>query len=95
MASLTAVRMLCSLAVAHKLQLRHGDIPSAFIQSALDSDNSWMKLPVGVQMLDDKGNPHSYVKLKRALYGLKQAPQLWNKTLTKFFVHDEKFTRGK
>ena len=40
-------------------------------------------------MLDDDGNAHSYVKLKRALYGLKQAPQLWNKELTKCQVQHQ------
>ena len=56
MASMTAVRLLCSFAVANGLELKHSDIPSAFIQSDLDSDSSWMKLPAGVSMFDEKSH---------------------------------------
>ena len=56
MASLTAVRILCSIAVTNNLPLMHSDIPQAFIQSMLDSDSSWMTLPKGVSLLDTEGN---------------------------------------
>ena len=56
MASLTAVRALCSIGVTLNLPLRHSDIPQAFIQSKLDSDESWMKLPRGVELVDRNGN---------------------------------------
>ena len=92
MASLTAVRILCSIAVTNNLPLMHSDIPQAFIQSMLDSDSSWMTLPKGVSLLDTKGNPHTLVKLMKALYGLKQSPQLWSKTLGNFFRDEGKLT---
>jgi hypothetical protein len=95
MASLTAVRILCSIAVTNNLPLMHSDIPQAFIQSMLDSDSSWMTLPKGVSLLDTEGNSHTLVKLMKALYGLKQSPQLWSKTLGNFFRDEGKLTQAK
>ena len=47
MASLAAVRVMAScmasLAVTMGTDLNYSDIPTAFIQSNLDSDRSWMK----------------------------------------------------
>ena len=95
MASLTAVRAMCSLAVSLGLPIKHSDIPQAFIQSDLDSKQSYMDLPKGISLRDTDGKLHTTVKLKRALYGLKQSPQLWSKALNKFFIQECGFTRAK
>mmetsp|Transcript_30347 Transcript_30347/g.93930 ORF Transcript_30347/g.93930 Transcript_30347/m.93930 type:complete len:240 (+) Transcript_30347:2104-2823(+) len=50
MASLTAVRIMCSLALTMGLDIMHSDIPQAFIQSMLNSDNSYMSLPRGLSL---------------------------------------------
>ena len=92
MASLTAVRVLCSLALKNKQPLRHIDIPQAFIQSRIDA-TSFLKLPSGV-FVERNGRKYSVVKLVKALYGLKQSPQLWNKMLSDFLVTNCGFTRG-
>ena len=76
MASLTAVGVMASLAVTAGTDLRHSDIPTAFIQSNLDSQI--LKLPP----VQEDGKHYTAVRLMRALYGLKQSPQLWNKLLT-------------
>ena len=95
MASLTAVRAMCSLAVSLGLPIKHSDIPQAFIQSDLDSKQSYMDLPKGISLRDADGKLHTTVKLQRALYGLKQSPQLWSKALNKFFIRECGFTRAK
>ena len=51
--------------------IKHSDIPQAFIQSDLDSKQSYMDLPKGIRLRDTDGKLHTTVKLKRALYGLK------------------------
>ena len=63
MASLTAVRVMASLAVSAGTDLRHSDIPNAFIQSELDSDKSWMRLPRGVSIHLEDGKKYTVVKL--------------------------------
>lgn len=83
MASLTAVRMMFSLAVNQGFDVWHCDIPQAFIQSQIDGD-SYLKFPRGVTV-ERNGKSGDVVKLRKALYGLKQSPQLWNKALTSFF----------
>mmetsp|Transcript_31437 Transcript_31437/g.97267 ORF Transcript_31437/g.97267 Transcript_31437/m.97267 type:complete len:509 (+) Transcript_31437:5276-6802(+) len=95
MASLTAVRIMCSLALTMNYSIMHSDIPQAFIQSKLDSDHSWMSLPRGISLRDKTGKGHRIVKLRRALYGLRQSPQLWNKALTEYFTQTCKLKRGK
>ena len=95
MASLTAVRIMCSLALTMNYSIMHSDIPQAFIQSKLDSDHSWMSLPRGISLRDKTGKGHKIVKLRRALYGLRQSPQLWNKALTKYFTKTCELKRGK
>ena len=76
------------------LPIKHSDIPQAFIQSDLDSKQSYMDLPKGISLRDTDGKLHTTVKLKRALYGLKQSPQLWSKALNKFFIQECGFTRA-
>lgn len=87
MASLTSVRAVISMAVEKGFDIWHCDIPSAFIQSEIDSDNTFIELPkyTGIR---HKGKLSRIVKLRKALYGLKQSPQLWNKAITAFFVDE-------
>jgi len=87
MASLTSVRALISLAVSQGLPLKHSDIPQAFIQSDLDSQESYMRLPPGIS-LEKAGTSHEIVRLVKALYGLKQSPQLWAKELSRFMKNE-------
>ena len=74
MASLTAVRILCSLGLSMGYDIMHSEIPQAFIQSDLDSDYSFMKLPKGISIRDKSGRAHNIVKLGKALYRLRQSP---------------------
>ena len=78
MASLTAVRMVCSHAVENGWDLLHCDVPNAFTQATIDTKIHFT-MPAGVDiegMKDDE-----VLRLRRALYGLKQSPQLFNKLL--------------
>ena len=85
MASLTTARSLLAIAVHLGLEVFHSDIPQAFIKSILDAD-IWLRLPPGVNFMDDKGKAHRIVKLVRSLYGLRQSPQLFNKELVRFMT---------
>ena len=89
MASLTTARALLALAVHKNLPVHHSDIPQAFIKSLLDTD-IWLKLPPGINLVDENGKAHKIVKLIRSLYGLRQSPQLFNKELVRF-MHAENF----
>ena len=86
MASLTSVRAVISMAVEKGFDIWHCDIPSAFIQSEIDSE-TFIELPkyTGIR---HKGKLSRIVKLRKALYGLKQSPQLWNKAITAFFLDE-------
>ena len=89
MASLTAVRLVLSLAVHNSLPIYHADVPQAFLRADLDTE-VYLTLPKGINIYDETDTSRStwngfVLRLLRSLYGLKQAPQLWNKTLHVFF----------
>ena len=80
MASLTAVRLMCSEAVKSGWSITHADIPNAFCQSQIDTEILF-KFPKGITV---KGNDSQhFVRLVKALYGLKQSPALFHRMLIK------------
>jgi hypothetical protein len=85
MASMSTARALMAIAVHHNLPIMHSDIPQAFIKSLIDTD-IWLRLPPGVQFVDQQGQFHHIAKLVRSLYGLRQSPLLFNKELVRFML---------
>lgn len=83
MASLTAIRFMCALAVHFGLPIYAADIPNAFIRSEIDSHIT-ISLPAGVKFETKDGSTDGryIVRILRSLYGLKNAPALFNKQLT-------------
>ena len=83
MATLTTIRAIIAIAVHKGLEIKHADIPQAFIKSILDTD-VWMQLPPGITFRDKNNKVWKIVKLVRSLYGLRQAPALFHKELVRF-----------
>ena len=81
MASLTAIRLIFSIAVHYNTCVLHADVPNAFCQGDLDT-RTLLRFPKGVSLEDDEGNSSFIVLLRKALYGLRQSPQLFNKLLS-------------
>ena len=79
-ASLTAIRLIFSIAVYHSTYLLHTDVSSAFCQSKLDT-RTRLRFPKGLSLVDDEGSSSIIVLLRKALYGLRQSSQLFNKLL--------------
>ena len=69
--SLKSFRMLLALAAKYKLELKHFDVPSAFLNGQL-SEDIYVQQPTGFN--DGSGR---VCRLRRSLYGLKQAPRIW------------------
>ena len=80
MASLTAIRLIFSIAVHYNTCILHADVPNAFCQGGLDT-RTLLRFPKGVSLEHDKGNSSVLVLLRKALYGLRKSPQLFNKLL--------------
>ena len=79
-ASLTAIRLIFSIAAHCNTCILHADVPNAFCQGDLDT-RALLQLPKGVSLEDDEGNSSIIVLLRKALYGLRQSPQLFSKLL--------------
>ena len=67
----STVKVILSLAVMNKWQLRQVDVNNAFLNDILVKD-VYMGQPEG---FIDPSRPLHVCKLKKALYGLKQAPR--------------------
>ena len=102
MASMTTVRTCFAIGVRNGLPIIHCDIPSAFLQSAIDVPQ-YLMLPKGItikpstelaQQVNTTTWDNRVVKLLRSIYGLKSAPQLFNKLLTNCLEKDLKMTRA-
>ncbi|KAJ4720471.1 Retrovirus-related Pol polyprotein from transposon TNT 1-94 [Melia azedarach] len=69
----STIRIVFSLAVINKWQLRQVDVNNAFLNGDL-AETVYMTQPDGFV---DKTRPEHVCKLGKALYGLKQAPRAW------------------
>ena len=69
----STVRVILSLAVMNKWELRQVDVNNAFLNGILVED-VYMGQQEG---FIDPSRPHHVCKLKKTLYGLKQAPKAW------------------
>ena len=76
------VRVVLSLAVAHKWRLHQLDINNAFLNGHL-TGCVYMEQPPG---FEDPRYPNHVCRLDKALYGLKQAPRAWFHRLSTFLV---------
>ena len=85
MASLTAIRLIFSIAVHYNTCILHADVPNAFCQGD-HVTRTLLRFPKGVSLEDDKGNSSVIVLLRKALYGLRQSPQLFNKLLNELLT---------
>ena len=57
MTSLTAIRLIFSIAVHYNTCILHADVPSAFCQSELDTGRfCGFPSPKGVSLVDDEGS---------------------------------------
>ena len=74
----TTIRLLLSLAISQKWQIRQLDISNAFLHGDLHK-LIYMDQPQGFQ---DAQYPHHVCQLQKSLYGLKQAPREWFHKLT-------------
>lgn len=67
----STVRVILSLAVMNKCEIRYVDINNAFLNAILVED-VYIAQPEGFV---NPSKPYHVCKLKKALYGLKQAPR--------------------
>ena len=74
-------RLLFSLATSLDYELKHLDVPTAFLNADLEED-AYMEQPPGYS----NGDSSKVWKLKKSLYGTKQAPHNWNKELDQTLV---------
>jgi hypothetical protein len=75
------LRLLTSLAVHHRRDLKNCDVKQAFVQSKLpENEQYFLKPPPGCP----RSKANEYWKLIRSLYGLKRAPRLWFETLCSY-----------
>jgi hypothetical protein len=98
MASFVNVRLIMSLAVQNGWDLKHADVPQAFLRSNMDTE-VFVRLARGISLRDrrdgsDPINNGMSLRLLKSIYGLRQSPQLWNKEINTFMVDEMGFTRG-
>ena len=70
-AKMSTIRIVLSLAVQNRYQLRKLDIKTAYLYAKLD-EKILMKQPEGFEKFDEEGKPLVCL-LKKSLYGLKQS----------------------
>jgi hypothetical protein len=73
--------ILLAWAAAHDYEVRHLDVPKAFLQAMLDEE-IFMEQPEGYH----DGNRSMVWKLLRSVYGIRQAPNNWNHELNRFLL---------
>ena len=78
----STIRLVLSLAVHNKWQVRQLDVQNAFLHGHL-SKEVFMKQPTGFV---DQQFPSHVCKLKRSLYGLKQAPRAWFQRFSEYLL---------
>ena len=79
----TTFRLLLSIAAKRKLNVRHYDAKTAFLNGQL-SEEIYMKQPPGFIV---PGQEEKVCRLKRSIYGLKQAARAWNEAIHKEIVN--------
>jgi transposase InsO family protein len=79
-----SLRVALSLAAKWDHELAQFDVPTAFLNAAVDED-IYMELPEGYEQ------PGMVCKLQKSLYGLKQAPRNWDKLVHTFITGDMAF----
>jgi len=73
-ASLTAIRLIFSIAAHYNTCILHADVPNAFCQGDLDT-RALLQFSKGISLEDDEGGNSSIIMLlRKALYGLRQSP---------------------
>jgi hypothetical protein len=70
--------ILLEWAATHDYEVRHLDVPKAFLQAVLDED-IFMEQPEGYH----DGDRNMVWKLLRSVYGIRQAPNNWNHELNR------------
>ena len=81
-AKMPTIRIVLSLAVQNRYQLRQLDIKTAYLNAKLDKE-ILMKQPEGFEKFDEEGKPLVCL-LKKSLYGLKQSGRNWHRTLKSY-----------
>ena len=76
------IRIILSLAVSHKWEMRQLDISNAFLHGYLE-ETVYMSQPPG---FTDPRCPSYVCKLNKSIYGLKQAPRAWFQRLSAYLV---------
>jgi hypothetical protein len=70
-ARMKTLRVLCALAISHKLKITQIDFDNAFLNGILEEE-IYMSFPPGYP-----GPPGNIIKLIKSIYGLKQACRTW------------------
>ncbi|POM76510.1 Integrase catalytic core protein [Phytophthora palmivora] len=76
---ISSLRFIIMLAAVWRVKLRQGDVPNAYLKSALDKP-IYLKPPAGTTSANDR---RVWLLLK-GLYGLKQSGKLWNDLIDSF-----------
>jgi hypothetical protein len=84
---LSSSRLILYLALKMKLELKHMDVRTAYLQSKLtrDHDDIWVRLPAGFK----SKSGDVYGKLLRPLYGVRQAGREWYFTNREFIMNQD------
>ncbi|KAK4269211.1 hypothetical protein QN277_022399 [Acacia crassicarpa] len=78
----TTIRLILSLAVTFRWEIRQLDVNNAFLNGYL-KEEVFMSQPPGFQ---DPRHPNAVCRLNKAIYGLKQAPRAWFERLRNTLV---------
>jgi transposase InsO family protein len=85
-------RMLFKIAAQWGRPVQHLDVPTAYLNGELDSDQIYMEVPDGMDMVHDGDLSGKVLRLRKGLYGLKQSGRCWNQLINNFLL-DHGFTR--
>lgn len=89
-ATLTSIRFLLSLPVAHDFEIEQMDVTIAFLHGDIEEE-IYMSQP---NYFAKKGKEHLVCRLRKSLYGLKQSPKMWYQKYDTY-VLSLGFTRSK
>ena len=84
----SAVRLLASMAVENKCQLKQADAKNAFCQPTLPPEEVVIvRPPHGCPI----SQPNTYWRLRKTLYGLRRSPRHWYELLKQVFANMDLF----